>query len=121
MDFIKTLIFNVFVVIVQRTNAFFEFYIRESENRFVSFIWTTAVLFGWVKVIFSIKGIIEFIIRHVFWRIRWKKGGHIKKMYCTNQPLTKISRNKDKPGAGKDKCWVVISGASDGLGAEYAR
>ena len=58
---------------IRLINSFFNLYIRDSESTIVCFFWTTGVLFGWVKFLFELKNITEFLIRHVIWGVWWKR------------------------------------------------
>jgi hypothetical protein len=53
-------------------NHFFNYFFRESNNPIIKFIWTTSILFGWIKIILETKCAIEFIIRHFVWKSQWK-------------------------------------------------
>lgn len=111
-------------------NSFFNCYIRESESHFVHILWTTANLFGWVKIIIELKGLIEFFIRHIRWHSRWRQGelgGSQPTMASGSGIIRVFGAMEIKYGNGlsvtmqKYRNWAVITGASDGIGAEYAR
>ena len=118
-----------FFDILHLFNSFFNHYIRESDNFLVHFLWTTANLFGILKVIIELKGALEFLVRHFHWRQKWIKG---KTKFKPQTPagsgiLPQLGALEAKYGNGHSvdqqgkRCWAVITGGSDGIGAEYAR
>ena len=73
-SFLQTLDLHSFIVWLMRiTNVFFNEQIRDSESTIIQFVWTASVLFGWVKLIFETKNLLEFFIRHLVWGVWWKR------------------------------------------------
>jgi len=127
---------DVLVTCFHLVNHFFNFHVRDSESNWICFVWTSGVLFGWVKLLLELKNLVEFLIRHLVWGIWWKRQLNytnarsrellIKdlKMYAQNRPLFSAEPHVTTdavPDSSCGKCWVVITGAASSIGYEFCR
>ena len=78
-------------------SSFVEDNFQNTDCGTCSLIWKAGLVFGTIKLLIFMHALVSFIVRHLF---RGK-----------SDLLTKY---------GKDS-WVVVTGASDGIGAEYCR
>ena len=78
--------------IVHVFNWFFNTFCRESNSNIVWFIWTASILFGWVKILFEAKYLLEFLIRHFHWEHKWDRQKVITSMVtgATDKQMKKM-------------------------------
>ena len=98
-------------------------------------MWTSSVLFGWIWVVFALKNLIEFAIRHSLWGVWWKRqlnytnkvsrehlSTDFRKTYGSVRPLHELEYvDEDNQKENIGKCWAVITGVSTPLGAEFCK
>lgn len=111
---------NLVALMVHHFNSFFNEQVRESDYALVQFFWKTSVLFGWIKVIFEVKSLFEFLIRHVRWHYLWKSKIRRPSSQSTILKYSDIDPNAESADFSSQS-WAVVTGASDGIGAEYCR
>ena len=132
------------------TNLFFNEQIRDSESVLIQFLWTSSVLFGWIKLIFELKNLIEFFIRHYIWVVWWKRqlnytnqinninqnentdtSKDFRVMYGSKPIFQQPNETDQKENSVDDqiaptqkifgKCWAVVTGPTNSLGVEYCK